>query len=129
MKLSNELIELQESFLSYGKRMGYTEESYQDYLKKVNEFFEWKFENKHVKQRLLKLIGSSSYKKCLYCWSWNQETREFAKKIGITPVSFSEIIDYLLMKVDKREGWLYLKDFPNLMLLQFLQTEGYLNPQ
>ncbi len=92
----------------------------------IRNINEWKFENKHVKERLLELIGSSSYKKCLYCWSWTQETREFAKKIGVTPVSYSEIINYLLMKVEKREGWFYLKDFPNLMLLQFLQTEGYL---
>ena len=78
-----------------------------------------------MKKRLKELFGSSKHIKCLYCWSWKPETRKFAKKLGITPVSFSEIINYLLKRVKEHKGWLYLKDYPNLMLLQFLQAEGY----
>jgi len=79
-----------------------------------------------VKQRLKELFGSSRHKKCLYCWSWEPKTKEFAEKLGIIPVSFREIINYLLKKVEEHKGWLYLKDYPNLMLLQFLQADGYL---
>lgn len=94
--------------------------------KEIQEINEYKFDNKHVKQRLKELFGSSRYKKCVYCWSWKPETREFAQKLGITPVSFGEIADYLLKKVEERPGWFYLKDYPNLMLLQLLQSQGYL---
>jgi len=94
--------------------------------KEIEEINEDKFENPHVKQKLSELIGSSRYKKYLYCWSWKPKTRKFAEKLGVTPVSFAEISDYLLKKVKEHKGWLYLKDYPNLMLLQFLQAEGYL---
>jgi len=94
--------------------------------KEIQEIDEDKFENQYVKERLRELFGSSRYKKFLYCWSWEQKQREFAKKLGIVAVSFGEILDYLLKKVKEHKGWLYLKDYPNLMLLQFLQSSGYL---
>jgi hypothetical protein len=94
--------------------------------KNMQGIIEDKFENKHVIKRLQGLIGSSEYTKYLYCWSWTPKRREFAKQNGITPVSFSEIIDSLENKVDEHEGWMYLKDFPNLMLLQFLKSKKYL---
>lgn len=98
------------------------EEQTEGGIQKINE---WKFDNQHVKQRLTELIGLSRYKKCLYCWSWKPKTRKYAEKLGITPISFSDIANYLLKKVEEHKGWLYLKDHPNLMLLQFLQSEGY----
>jgi len=94
--------------------------------KEIQEIDVDKFENKYVKQRLKELFGSSRHKKCLYCWSWEPKTRKFAEKLGIIPVSFREIINYLLKKVEEHKGWLYLKDYPNLMLLQFLQADGHL---
>ena len=82
-----------------------------------------KFENPHIKQKLMDLFGSTNYKKCLYCWSWQSKTREFAQKLGITPISFGEMVNYMLKSVKEHKGWLYLQDYPNLMLLQFLQTK------
>jgi hypothetical protein len=94
--------------------------------KEIQEINEDKFENQFVKHRLKELLGSERYKKYLYCWSWKPKTRKFAEKLGITPVSFGEIVNHLLEKVEEHKGWLYLKDYPNLMLLQFLQAESYL---
>jgi len=94
--------------------------------KEILEIIEDKFENKHVKKWLQGLIGLSEYKKYLYCWSWTSKRREFANQNGITPVSFSEIIDSLVNKVEEHEGWIYLNDFPNLMLLQFLKSKKYI---
>lgn len=95
--------------------------------KEIQEINEKKFENQHIKQKLKELFGSTRYKKCLYCWSWDKpKTREFAQKLGITPVSFDEIATYMLKKVEKHKGWFYLMDHPNLMLLQFLKARGYL---
>lgn len=93
--------------------------------KEIQEINEDKFENQHIKRRLKELFGLTRYKKCLYCWSWKPDTKKFAEKYGIVPVSLKEIIDFLLEKVEEHKGWLYLKDYPNLMLLQFLQAEGY----
>jgi len=94
--------------------------------KEIQKIDEYKFENPHAKRRLHELLGSSQYKKCLYCWDWKPETEEFAKKLGIIPVSFGKMVEYLLKKVEEHKGWLYLRDYPNLMLLQFLQAGGYL---
>lgn len=41
MKLSNEIIEIQESFINYGIKMGYKRDSYEDYIVKINEYLEW----------------------------------------------------------------------------------------
>lgn len=95
--------------------------------KEIREIDEKKFENPFIKKKLKELFGSTKYRKSLYCWSWDKPERiEFAKKLGITSVSFSEIANYLREKVEEHEGWLYLKDYPNLMLLQFLQARGFL---
>lgn len=94
--------------------------------KEILNINEDKFENPFIKQKIKELIGSTTFKKCLYCWSWTPETRVFAKNLGIKPVSLSEIIDHLLRVVEGHKGWLYLKDYPNLMLLQFLKAENYL---
>lgn len=92
-------------------------------IRKINED---KFENPHVERKLKELFGTTNLKKYLFCWSWNPTTRKIAEKLGITPVSFDEIIDFMLRKVKEHKGWIYLKDYPNLMLLQFLQTKGYM---
>lgn len=42
MKLSNQLKKIEKDFVSFGKDMGY--KSYSDYLKKINEFIEWRFD-------------------------------------------------------------------------------------
>ena len=47
--------------------------------KEIQEINEDKFENQHVKQRLLELVGSSRCKKYLYCWSWKTKTRKFGE--------------------------------------------------
>lgn len=62
--------------------------------KEIQEINENKFENLHVKQRLLELIGSSRYKKYLYCWSWKTKTRKFAEKLGITPVRARDYLSF-----------------------------------
>lgn len=93
--------------------------------KEIQEINENKFENSYVKQKLKELFGSTKYKKYLYCWSWEPKHRKFAESLDITPVSFGEIIDYLLKIVEERKGWLYLRDYPNIMLLQFLQSKAY----
>ena len=97
--------------------------------KEIEEINEDKFENLYVKQKLEELLGTTNYKKYLFCWSWHPMRREFAEKLGITPVSFDEIITYMLKKVEEHKGWFYLMDYPNLMLLQFLQTRGYLRKE
>jgi hypothetical protein len=94
--------------------------------KEIQEINESKFENSYVKRKLKELFGSIKYRKYLYCWSWEPKHRKFAESLDITPVSFGEIIDYLLKIVEGRKGWLYLRDYPNTMLLQFLQSKGYI---
>jgi len=94
--------------------------------KEVRKINEEKFENPFVKQKLKELFGSTKYKKYLYCWSWTSKSIETAKELGITPVSFTEIINYMLEKVKEHKGWFYINDYPNLMLLQFLQSQKYI---
>ena len=92
--------------------------------KAIKEINQRKFESKYVRQKIKDLFGSTNYTKYLFCWSWKMETRKYAEGIGIRPVSFEEIMNYLLKKVEENLGWFYLKDYPNLMLLQFLESEG-----
>lgn len=94
--------------------------------KEIQEINREKFENPFVKRKFEELFGLSKYKKCLFCWSWELKTRKFAKELGIEPISFSEIINQMLEKLEEHEGWLYLKDYPNLMLLQFLKSRYFL---
>lgn len=94
--------------------------------KEIQEINETKFENRFVKIKLKRLFGLTNYKKSLFSWSWTSETREFAEGLGIVPVSFKEIAAYMLKEVEEHKGWLYLKDYPNLMLLQFLQSSDCL---
>ena len=95
-------------------------------VNEIQEIDQEKFENEHVKKKLKGLFGSVEYEKCLYCWSWVPKGIETAKKLGITPVSFNEIVDFMLKKVKEKKGWFYWNDYPNLMLLQFLTHKGYL---
>lgn len=90
--------------------------------KTIKKIDEEKYENQFIKQQLKELFGSTNYRKYLYCWSWKPKTREYANKLGITPISFKEMVNYMLKIVKEHKGWLYLRDYPNLMLLQFLVT-------
>jgi hypothetical protein len=94
--------------------------------KEIQKINEDKFENSQVKQKLENLFGSTKYKKCLYCWSWESKHKEFAESLGIIPVSFEEITDYFLKRVEewRKKGWRYEKDYPDLMLLQFLKSKA-----
>ena len=95
--------------------------------KGIQEINRKKFENPHIKRKVRELFGPTKYKKCLYCWSWdNPKTKELAQKLGIIPISFDEIVTYILDKVEEHRGWFYLMDYPNLMLLQFLKARGFL---
>jgi hypothetical protein len=94
--------------------------------KEIREIDQEKFENEHVKKKIKELFGSLEYEKRLYCWSWVRKGIETAKKLGITPVAFNEIVDFMLKKLKEKKGWFYLNDYPNLMLLQFLAHNKYL---
>jgi hypothetical protein len=95
-------------------------------VKEIQEIDQEKFENEHVKKKFKELFGSVEYEKYLYCWSLDPKGIETAKKLGITPVPFNEIVDFMLRKLKEKKGWFYLNDYPNLMLLQFLTHNGYL---
>ena len=94
--------------------------------KEIEEINREKFENVHVIKKLRELLGKTNCKKYLYCWSWHSSRREFAEKLGITPVSFDEILAFILEKAEEHKGWFYLKDYPNLMLMQLLKSKDYL---
>ena len=93
--------------------------------KEIEEINEEKFENRYVKKALNEYLGSTNYRKYLYCWSWEPHRREYAKKLGITAVSFGEIVEFMLGIIRERKGYFYLMDYPNLMLLQYLWSEKW----
>ena len=94
--------------------------------KEIQEINEKKFENPHVKRKLENLFGQTKCNKYLYCWSWESKHKKFAESLGITPVSFEEIMDYFFKRIDewRIRGWRYEKDYPDLMLLQFLKSKA-----
>jgi len=94
--------------------------------KEIEELNQEKFENAFVREKLGELLGKTNCEKYLFCWSWHPSRKEFAKKLGITPVSFDEIITFILEKAKEHKGWFYLKDYPNVMLVQLLKSKGYL---
>ena len=94
--------------------------------KTIKEIANQKFNNNFVTDKLTEIIGQKAFKKYLFCWSCKSEDRQVANKMGIMVKSYSEIIDEMLNIIKNKEGWSYEKDFPNLMLLQYLNDKGYL---
>lgn len=95
--------------------------------KEIQEINEWKFESIHVRNKLKEIVGSTNCKKFLYCWSYEPKAKELAERLQITLVSFKEIVDYMLESTREHKGWLYLKDYPNLMLLQFMKEKFHIS--
>jgi Holliday junction resolvase-like predicted endonuclease len=95
--------------------------------KGIREISTYKFENPHVKKKIAELFGSNTYDKFLYCWNCKTENIQVAKSLGITVVPFSTIVNYMIETIQKKQGWFYEKDFPNLMLIQYLKDKNYLN--
>ena len=82
------------------------------------------FNDLHLKDKVKELIGSSSFEKCIFCWSVDDETKKYAQDYhGIQITQFPETInDFINKAVSTREkgNWTYDQSYPNIMMLQML---------
>ena len=95
----------------------------------IAKIYEKKFDNPYLNEKGEKMFGVSLWrerKKYLYCWDCSSsKTRECAKEKGIEIKSFKEIVNSMIGFLQKspEKRYLYNKDNPNLMLLQFLKDK------